>query len=99
MRSLLPRMKVASFVIGIFAGPLALWTICLWLSHLSPRWIGNLGWLGLLLSIGAGVVCILGLPLSSGWRMILGWLFVPAAGLLLLLYGIYFEGVVYGDWL
>jgi hypothetical protein len=85
---------------GVLLGPPAVMSLYLGLSRWPTRWFttGTDG-AALAVAVVAGLACIARLPVPATARVMLALVYVPAAGLALVLYALYFVGVVFGDWL
>jgi hypothetical protein len=92
--------KMALTSVGAAFGPFLVGSAYLMLS----RWPKGLftttcDWVALAVSVLIGASFILCMPLGLSFRIFLICLYVPLFACLLLLYGLYFVGFVWGDWL
>ena len=91
---------VGWMLFGIFCGPLTVMSVYLGLSRWPTHWCTAASdWTAIGVAVGVGTASIARLPLPAGVRMVLALAYVPVAGCLMLVYSVYFVGVVFGDWL
>jgi hypothetical protein len=87
-------------LVGIVFAPPTLMSLYLGFSRWPSRWFTeSCDWTALALSVGVGVACIARLHKPLALRVVFCLLYIPAAGFALVLYFLYFVGVVFGDWL
>jgi hypothetical protein len=85
--------------LGATVAPFALMSIYLLVSRGITGFSATGDWCGLGLSLLAGAGSVLGLPIAAWQRVLLVGLYLPVMGVVLLIYTLFFVGVVFGDWL
>lgn len=80
--------------------PLAIQSINGILNYSTQRQLPNAVYMVLLcVAIAVGVGSIAYLPISRGYKMIAVVAYVPIAAFILIMYGLFFAGYMFGDWL
>ena len=94
------KAAMSAWMLGTVLGPLVLMSFALYLTRrLSP--VGAVwDYVGLVVSVAGGLCCLLRLSsdvsfISRTWLTVL---YVPAASGLLMLYTVFFVGVMFGHW-
>jgi hypothetical protein len=91
--------QTVRLVLMIFIAPPILCSCFITLSHITNWDNPIIGWLEFTLSILVGVDCIRRLPIPVEGKVLSAIFYVPIAGVALAFYSLYFEGIVFGNWL
>ena len=85
---------------GMVFGPVFLFSGWLFFTRWPTRFdTGVMDWAALAISSLAGAALIAVLPATPVLRTIAALVYVPLIGVFLFFYGLYFVGMVFGDWL
>ena len=87
-------------VLMILIGPPILMScVFIAISHLTDWGNPVIGWFAFTFSILVGLLHIIQLPIIVEVRVALGMFYIPMAGFALVIYSLYFDGIVFGNWL
>nr|CAA9248140.1 hypothetical protein AVDCRST_MAG63-1791 [uncultured Armatimonadetes bacterium] len=94
------RYKAACLMLGAVVAPFLTISAYLYFSRWPTRWFtATSDYIGLGLSVAAGMAFLLRLPVLVRWRALAAVVYLPTIGAALVFYSLMFVGAVFNDWL